>query len=125
MSLHKSKGLTSRVVFVLGCVAGLIPTIKDESELIATHQTAELGRLRAEAKRLFFVALTRTKKYLFLSSFRDVDFAFAMQQNIKMVAARGSRVARTQTSPFFGEVTRHLPRVISGDELLNTFNANE
>jgi superfamily I DNA/RNA helicase len=121
MSLHKSKGLTSKVVFVLGCVAGLIPTIKDEKELIDTNQTEALERLRAEAKRLFFVALTRTKKYLILSSFRQVNFGQAMKLNIKFTSTRGSRVAFTQTSPFFSEVARHLPQITTGDDLLNKF----
>ncbi|MCH7527265.1 MAG: hypothetical protein IID39_07500 [Planctomycetes bacterium] len=32
MSLHKSKGLTARVVVVVGCVAGALPTIKGDLE---------------------------------------------------------------------------------------------
>ena len=121
MSLHKSKGLTSKVVFILGCVAGLVPTIKDEKELIETNQVAELDRLKAEAKRLFFVALTRTTKYLFLSSFREIDFGRAMQLNVKFTSRKGIRVAYTQSSPFFGEVARHLPHLIAGEELLKIF----
>lgn len=121
MSLHKSKGLTSKVVIILGCVAGLIPTIKDENELMETNQVAELERLRAEAKRLFYVALTRTTKYLILSSFRELDFGRAMQLNVKFTSRKGNRLAYTQTSPLFGEVARHLPRVITGPDLLKRF----
>lgn len=121
MSLHKSKGLTSKVVFIIGCVAGLVPTIKDERKLFVTNQTAELKRLRAEAKRLFFVAITRPKQTLVLSSFRDIDFGVAMQLNVKVVAGHRGRNARTQTSPFFAEVTKHLPDMIIGNDLLKTF----
>jgi superfamily I DNA/RNA helicase len=124
MSLHKSKGLTSKVVFVIGCVAGLVPTIKDEQKLINTNQTAELDRLRAEAKRLFFVAITRPKQTLVLSSFRDIDFGVAMQLNVRIVGGQRGRSARTQTSPFFGEVTQHLPNVVIGSELLRIFGIN-
>lgn len=121
MSLHKSKGLTSRAVFILGCVAGLMPFIKDEQELIATNQTEKLRQLREEAKRLFFVALTRTKKYLFLSSFRQIDFGQAMQLSVRVNAVRGQQTAQTQTSPFFGEMARELPAVITGENLLTRF----
>jgi len=125
MSLHKSKGLTAKAVVILGCVAGLIPTIKDEEELLATNQ-AELERLRAEAKRLFFVALTRTTNLLILSSFRDIEFARALRLGgTKIIAVKGSRKARTQASPFFSEVSKHLPRVITGPELLSKFNITE
>lgn len=124
MSLHKSKGLTSKVVFVIGCVAGLVPTIKDEQKLTNTNQTAELNRLRAEAKRLFFVAITRPKQTLVLSSFRDIDFGVAMQLNVKIATGHRGRNARTQTSPFFAEVTQHLPNMVVGNDLLRTFGIN-
>lgn len=123
MSLHKSKGLTSKVVFVIGCVAGLVPTIKDEQKLTDTNQLAELTRLRAEAKRLFFVAITRPKNILVLSSFRDVDFAAAKKLNIKIAPGKRGGTARTQASPFFGEVALHLPSVVTGDKLLEIFGS--
>lgn len=116
MSLHKSKGLTSRVVFIVGCVAGLVPTIKDEVKLVQENKLAELKALKDEAKRLFYVAITRTKEYLIISSFRQVDFARAMKWKVKITPSQG--VALTQASPFFSEVSKHLPRVIKGKELL-------
>lgn len=126
MSLHKSKGLTSRVVFILGCVAGLLPFIKDERKLIEENRTAELEKLRAEAKRLFFVAITRTKEYLILSSFREIEFSKAMQFGVSVARAiPGRRLAQTQASPFFSEVTKHLPRVTTGEELLIKFGVEQ
>jgi DNA helicase II / ATP-dependent DNA helicase PcrA len=126
MSLHKSKGLTSKVVFILGCVAGLIPTIKDEDDLIDTNQTEELTKLRDEAKRLFFVAITRSKKFLFLSSFKQIEYALAMSLGgVKLISQKGSKIAQTQASPFYSEVARHLPTVNTGDELLKEFNIED
>ncbi|MFA7286744.1 MAG: ATP-dependent helicase [Patescibacteria group bacterium] len=125
MSLHKSKGLSAKVVFVIGCVAGLVPTIKDEAKLIATNQTTELARLKAEAKRLFFVAITRPRQTLILSSFRDIDFGLAKQLNVKITSGQHGRTARTQASPFFGEVTQHLPNAIVGKDLLKIFGIED
>lgn len=61
MSLHKSKGLTADLVVVVGCIEGLIPMIKGDS---ATEQDASLE----EQRRLFYVAITRTRRILILSS---------------------------------------------------------
>ena len=116
MSLHKSKGLTSRVVFILGCVEGMLPTIKDEQKLIKENKLVELKVLRAEAKRLFFVAITRSKEYLFLSSFRQISFARAKKWGVRINPGRG--MALTQASPFFSEVGKHLPRIVKGEDLL-------
>jgi DNA helicase II / ATP-dependent DNA helicase PcrA len=55
MSLHKSKGLSSPVVIIAGCVEGLLPAF--DPELTPAEQQAALE----EQRRLFFVGLTRVK----------------------------------------------------------------
>ena len=66
MSLHKSKGLTSRVTIIVGCIRGLIPFVDDE--LLPTEVSAHIQ----EQRRLFYVALTRAKEILVLSSAASV-----------------------------------------------------
>jgi uncharacterized protein (TIGR00375 family) len=58
MTLHASKGLEFNVVFIPGCEEGIIPF-----ELFGKKKGAELE----EEARLFYVGITRSKKYLFLS----------------------------------------------------------
>jgi DNA helicase-2/ATP-dependent DNA helicase PcrA len=70
MSLHKSKGLTSRVVIVAGCLEGLIPFIDYDQPYPAQVATLE------EQRRLFYVAITRATEILALSS------ATRMQRNL-------------------------------------------
>jgi len=53
MSLHKSKGLTTRVTIVAGCTQGLIPFHKSDTPPV--EQEAVLR----EQRRLFYVAITR------------------------------------------------------------------
>ena len=61
MSLHKSKGLTADVVVVVGCVEGLVPTLTDGT-------LAEQAKSLEEQRRLFYVAITRTRRVLVISS---------------------------------------------------------
>jgi len=67
MSLQKSKGLTSKVAIVAGCIQGVIPF--QNFKLPQTEQQAIL----AEQRRLFYVAITRCTEILVLSSARAIS----------------------------------------------------
>ncbi|MBN1621893.1 MAG: UvrD-helicase domain-containing protein [Endomicrobiales bacterium] len=58
MTMHASKGLEFNAVFVCGCEQGIIPF-----EVFGKRTEDELE----EEERLFYVAATRTKNFLFLS----------------------------------------------------------
>jgi superfamily I DNA/RNA helicase len=57
MTMHAAKGLEFKVVFVAGCEEGLIPYAKDGAHCEDMD----------EERRLFFVAMTRARDFLFLS----------------------------------------------------------
>lgn len=65
MTIHKAKGLESPVVFVMGLTEGIFPHHR-------SYTMAEDGPIAtsgmAEERRLAYVAFTRAKKLLFLSS---------------------------------------------------------
>ena len=104
MSLHKSKGLTSRIVIVAGCVLGLIPFV-DRRLAIAEQETLE-----QEQRRLFYVAITRPTERLILSSARVIDPAFAYRLGA-LIHPNGLALA----SLFLGELGQHAPQAIRGD----------
>jgi DNA helicase II / ATP-dependent DNA helicase PcrA len=56
MSLHKSKGLSSPYVFIAGCVEGILPPAPDYRLSKAAKDAA-----LEEARRLFYVGITRVK----------------------------------------------------------------
>jgi DNA helicase-2/ATP-dependent DNA helicase PcrA len=86
MSLHKSKGLSSPVVIMAGCVEGLLPAAPD-ADLSKAENDASLE----EQRRLFFVGLTRVKAdpknkrpgIIVLTSSRTMSLGDAMQSGIK------------------------------------------
>jgi superfamily I DNA/RNA helicase len=86
MSLHKSKGLSSPVVIIAGCVEGLLPTAADSDLTLAENEA-----VLEEQRRLFFVGLTRVKAnpsinrpgVILLTSSRSMSLADAMQSGIR------------------------------------------
>jgi DNA helicase-2/ATP-dependent DNA helicase PcrA len=85
MSLHKSKGLSSPVVIIAGCIEGLLPSAPDE-DMTPAEQQANLE----EQRRLFYVGLTRVKTdaetnhpgALLLTYSRQMTLADAKQSGI-------------------------------------------
>lgn len=56
MSLHKSKGLSSPYVFIAGCVEGVLPPRPKDNETFSQRKAT-----LEEARRLFYVGITRVK----------------------------------------------------------------
>lgn len=59
LTIHKSKGLEFPVVFIVGCNSSLLPHYKAENI--------------DDEKRLFYVAITRAEKELYLSGFMEYN----------------------------------------------------
>jgi DNA helicase-2/ATP-dependent DNA helicase PcrA len=81
MTMHASKGLEFKVVFIAGCETGLIP-----------FQRKGLAGDPDEERRLFYVAMTRARDLLFLS--------FARRRS------RFGRIETTTRSPFLTDIDR-------------------
>lgn len=107
MSLHKSKGLTARVVVVMGCIEGMIPRIDFDAT------PAEQRRSLEEQCRLFYVGLTRTTETLIISSVTLIPRAQAYAMGVG-----GAGGAQVQTSRFVGELGPTRPAAILGAQLL-------
>lgn len=60
MTVHASKGLEFETVFITGLEEGLFPSDKDRDREVSAEEAEE-------ERRLFYVALTRAKKKIFLS----------------------------------------------------------
>lgn len=68
MTMHASKGLEFDAVFITGLEQGLFPSTRGDT---STSLSAGKGRDSEEERRLFYVALTRARKRLFLSHARE------------------------------------------------------
>jgi len=111
MSLHKSKGLTSRAVIVCGCIEGLIPTCDNEGT--PAEQEAKLR----EGRRLFYVAITRCTDLLMISSFVSIPRKIAYK--IGAIVPKGwFKTTNAIASRFLGELGPAAPKSVRGDTVL-------
>lgn len=69
MTLHSAKGLEFEVVFIIGCEEGLLPHRNSKEDI------AEIE----EERRLCYVGITRSKKYLYIS-YADSRMIFGSRQ---------------------------------------------
>jgi superfamily I DNA/RNA helicase len=106
MSLHKSKGLTSRVVIVAGCIEGLCPTYADNLDQVGLDAAIK------EQRRLFFVAITRCQEILVLSSVIALEKRIAYKMGAQ-VRGRGL-VGSTIATRFINDLGPTAPRPITG-----------
>ena len=67
MTIHKSKGLEAEVVMILEADEGVIPKTHPDTKLFTVFGETEEVAL-ADQKRLFYVAMTRAKKRLYVIS---------------------------------------------------------
>jgi superfamily I DNA/RNA helicase len=107
MSLHKSKGLTSKAVIVAGCIEGLIPYLQQD------WTPTELDTNIKEQRRLFYVAITRATDILVLSSFATIERKLSHQIGAR-VRAGYEKQARTISSRFLGELGPLAPQPETG-----------
>ncbi len=113
MSLHKAKGLTAKLVIVTGFANQMIPFIAEGLT------PAQFNRSMQEQRRLFFVALTRAKQYLVLSSPKLMRPVEASQMNLYLPRF-GQHWVRTAPSPFATQLGRQAPdRATNGDDWLD------
>jgi hypothetical protein len=113
MSLHKSKGLTADLVVVTGCIEGLIPFLPRD---VAPQ---EEDRALEEQRRLFYVAITRTRGTLVLSSVTRLPRADAHRMGAR-VQGRGRSQAPTVASRFLNQLGPDRPPATPGATILAT-----
>ncbi|WP_131783792.1 UvrD-helicase domain-containing protein [Legionella gresilensis] len=111
MSLHKSKGLTNKVVIITGCVQGLIPFINQNEK---AH--SKINSQIAEQRRLLYVAITRPTDILVLSSFKKINRAEAYRLGVKLGNSGTKLIGNTITSQFFSEFGQAAPPSVKGEQ---------
>lgn len=118
MSLHKSKGLTGDLVVVCGCLEGLVPPIDDALTAEEQQQVVD------EHRRLFYVAVTRTRKMLVLSSVTGIQVALAFRMRARTTRSVNG-IASTVTSRFVHELGPECPAGITGEAFLESTTGHD
>jgi len=110
MSLHKSKGLTANMVIVTGCIEGLLPHSPEGTP-------EEKKRALEEQRRLFYVAITRARETLIISSTSELPRKLAHRITAKVHNGRPGFV-KTMASSFISELGPQCPPAVRGEKLL-------
>ncbi|MDR1251609.1 MAG: UvrD-helicase domain-containing protein [Treponema sp.] len=105
MTIHASKGLEFPVVFIAGAERGLIP---HERSIGDAENSEEAGSIEEE-RRLFYVAITRAREKLYITSCQK--------------RRRLQNAVECAPSPFLEEIPKHLieyhePETTVDDEVL-------
>lgn len=103
MSLHKSKGLSSPVTIIAGCVEGLLPK-QPENTLSQADQQAQLE----EQRRLFYVGISRVKASL--ANGKPGTLILTYSQQMPLASAMGAGISPASAS--YGEARLHASRFI-------------
>jgi DNA helicase-2/ATP-dependent DNA helicase PcrA len=115
MSLHKSKGLSSPVTIIAGCVNGLLPRVPN-----GTLAPIDRQHYDEEQRRLFFVGITRVKAdpahgkpgKLILTYSKEMPLATAMNAGIAPAFVNYG-TAVLHASPFIADMAPAAPRPLS------------
>lgn len=97
MSLHASKGLTSKVTIVASVVEGIIPNIDGD---LPINEQREIER---EQRRLFYVAVTRPREILLISSPARINAPMAP------LIGLGNQARPMVASRFIDEIGQRYP----------------
>ena len=115
MSLHKSKGLSSPVTVIAGCVEGILPR-QPKDDLTPQEKLAAIE----EQRRLFYVGITRVKSNppdqvgrLYLTSAGQMPAGIARRSGITPASTQYGQ-ARFLPSRFLSEFDGHAPNAEAG-----------
>lgn len=114
MSLHKSKGLSSPYVFIAQCVQGVLPQMPKQGTPKAVADVA-----REEARRLFFVGITRVKAggghagSLYLTYPKEMQASTAKQLDVPFTKVNYG-MAQLSPSIFIQELGPSAPAPVAG-----------
>lgn len=109
MSPHKSKGLTADVIVAVGLINGLLPNTSAKT-------FREMQTQLDEGRRLFYVAITRTRRALLLSSPRRMSVALGKKMGVRDAPA-GYGSFETAPSQFLSEMRPDVPETLTPDQL--------
>ena len=112
MSLHKSKGLSSPITIIVGCVDGLLPKRRKRDSVLSEEEHFE------EQRRLFYVGITRVKAVpderkpgtLILTYSKKMPYKTAKQAGIEPAKQKyGYKDVILHASRFIGELGPTAP----------------
>jgi superfamily I DNA/RNA helicase len=115
MSLHKSKGLTAKCVYIMGAMQGVLPYLK------STNTEAEDDQAIIEQRRLVYVALTRPTTQLVISYPRSLPAAIASRWGVKRASGSDWPDVQVVPSTYLTELGPAAPTRMQGEVWLASY----
>lgn len=99
-TIHGAKGLESKVVFVIGLTEGYggFPDIWMGDRIYQVVRPVKYNILMEEERRLFYVAITRAKEYLYLITELGVESSFIDEIPSELKALYSTRLQMSHTN---------------------------
>lgn len=114
MTLHKAKGLDSHTVIVIGAVDGLVPMLPRNASQVETN------RAISEQRTLMYVAVTRAKLRLIVSTWNQANQADAAHMQAAIDGWAGRGIVRVKPSRFLRELAPIPIRPVPGRDFIDT-----
>lgn len=115
MSLHKSKGLTAKCVYIMGTMQGVLPYLK------STNTESEDVEAIIEQRRLMYVAVTRPTTQLVISYARFVPSAIASRWGVRSSDNSAWPDMQVIPSTYLTELGPAAPRPARGEIWLSSY----
>ncbi len=115
-TIHAIKGLEAEMVFVIGCTQNNFPCRGTEHPVVEMVKLEEYDK-EEEEKRLFYVAMSRAKKTLYLSYFGSKHTSY-------ITPAMRHFLDTSEQDQFLTKMNLPLPAVRKGTMRLEAFKAN-
>ncbi|HLC95964.1 MAG TPA: UvrD-helicase domain-containing protein [Candidatus Nanoarchaeia archaeon] len=105
-TIHSSKGLEAKVVFLVGLSCGSFPYVWEDSRIIQVIKKCDLTKKEEEERRVFYVGMTRAKEKLFLISERnnESEFCTDIPDEFKIVEISKAEFSEEMLSDFLKKV---------------------
>ncbi|MFT4309100.1 MAG: 3'-5' exonuclease [Candidatus Woesearchaeota archaeon] len=118
-TIHGSKGLEAKIVFLIGMTTDGFPFVWEDSRVIQVIKKTDLLRKEEEERRIFYVAMTRAQERLILLSEKNNESSYCsdIPSDFKKVKVSKQEFTEEMLSPKLRGILQRLEDGQNPDEI--------